>query len=149
MNALMRRRGMMQMGVNTTDSKKLVAEFTLSEDSKTINVEIPAEAQVYKLFVAVLNGQTSASEWIYPALNETSVGTNTEAYFGQTAKYSERKFAIAPIALWSNTARITTGIGNFAWASATYPVTNIFMRLYNETSLFKAGFSVKVYAIDI
>lgn len=139
---------MMQMGVNTTDSKKLVAEFVLSEDSKTINVEISEEAQVYKLFVVVLNGRTSAAEWIYPALNVTSAGTDG-GYFPQIADYSERKFAIAPVALWSNTARIITGTRNFAWAGATYPVTNIFMRLYYETSLFKAGFSVKVYAIDI
>lgn len=140
---------MMQMGVNTTDSKKLVAEFTLSEDSKTINVEIPAEAQVYKLFVVVLNGRTSANEWIYPALNIKSVDTGRSGYFPQMANYSERKFAIAPVALWGNTARITTGDAVSEWAIATYPLTNIFMHLYYETSLFKAGFNVKVYAIDI
>lgn len=146
MNALMRRRGMMQTGVNTTDSKKLVAEFVLSEDSKTINVEIPAEAQVYKLFVVVLNGQTSTNEWIYPRLNVTS-DTARNAYFPQMAKYSEQKFAIAPVSFWGSTAQIatTTTIRD----SGTYPVTNIFMHLYYETSLFKAGFSVKVYAIDI
>ena len=125
---------------------ELLVDDTAAEDVATINLVIPQGKQSLPAYFVVLNGETSANEWIYPQLNSTSPSQGQGAYFSQTRIYDNTCFVVAQHEYGGNRYVLPTGTPMRVNASA---ISNILLSLYAASSTFKSGFNVKVYGVSI
>ena len=132
--------------IPTGGGLELLADDTAAEDVATINLVIPQGKQSLPAYFVVLNGETSANEWIYPQLNSTSPSQGQGAYFSQTRIYDNTCFVVAQHEYGGNRYVLPTGTPMRVNASA---ISNILLSLYAASSTFKSGFNVKVYGVSI
>lgn len=125
---------------------ELLVDDTAAEDVATINLVIPQGKQSLPAYVVVLNGETSASEWIYPHLNSTSPSQGQGAYFQQARIYDNTCFVVSQYRYGGEMYILPTNSGTTISTSA---ISNIFLSLYAASSTFKSGFNVKVYGVSI
>jgi len=128
---------------------ELLVDNVATEDVATINLVIPEGKKSYRVYVVELVGTTSSSEWVYPRLNATTPITNG-AYLPQKQTYNS-KFVVSRYSYGTDgfvVAIAASGSGS-ATGTTSSTLDNIFLSLYNASSVFKAGFEAKVWGYDI
>lgn len=128
---------------------ELLVDNVATEDVATINLVIPEGKRSYRVYVVELVGRTSSNEWVYPRFNITTPATSG-AYLPQKQTYNS-KFVVAKYAYGQAGYTLTTAAsGNSSLiGTSSSTLNNIFLNLYNASSVFKAGFEAKVWGYDI
>ena len=128
---------------------ELLADDTASSDVAAINVAIPSGKQNMRIYVVQLNGNLSASEWVYVTPNETASQTVSN-YISQSNSFSNKKFIGAKGLFDGGSYCIPINAASpFNASRQVTTLTNIYFNLYAASSMFMSGFNIKVWGIDV
>lgn len=143
--------------IPTGSGKTLLADYTASEDVSLISIS--GNFDGYIMYLLELTGDLSANEWIYPGVN----GSTQSTYYwpangGKKVFNLKVPMCTKPggtpdgFGTQDRLIFITSG-GGGSVSNITSDISNGFssmsLKLYNSSSLFKAGFSVRLWGITV
>lgn len=143
--------------IPTGSGKTLIADYTASEDVSLISISGSFDG--YLMYLFELIGDLSANEWIYPSVN----GSTQSAYYWPAN--SGKKVFNLKVPMCTKPGGTPDGFGTQdrlifivsgpggGFTDIMSNISNGFssmsLKLYNVSSLFKAGFSVKLWGITV
>lgn len=127
---------------------ELLIDHTATENVSTINIDIPENKQTMDIYVVVLTGTLSVSDWIYPHFNTKNPSSNSDVYLPKAMTYSGQQLRVIKkeqnVAVWLFPFSYHTPFELSGYSMNT-SIKNVLLNLYTSSVTFTHGFNVKIY----